>query len=81
MSKRFLCVGESYKNAQGEDKVAWKRIGEIFTAKSGKEYAKLYMHPGVLISVFEDEQKNAPAKAAVKQSEFGPLEADSEIPF
>ena len=76
MSKRFLCVGEKYEGKDGE-KISWKRIGEIFTAKTGKEYAKLYMHPGLLISVFEDKEKESP----VKQSEYGPLAPDSEIPF
>lgn len=56
MPKKYLCVGEQYES-QGETKTSWKRIGEIFTAKTGKEYAKLYFLPGTLLSVFEAEQK------------------------
>ena len=54
--KKFLCVGEKYEFG-GEEKMSWKRIGEIFEAKSGKQFAKLYFMPGVLISIFEDEAK------------------------
>ena len=54
--KKFLCVGESYEK-DGEKKVSWKRIGETFEGKNGKQYVKLYFMPGVLISVFEDEKK------------------------
>jgi len=79
MSKRFLCVGEQYEK-NGEKKVSWKRIGEIFTSQAGKEYAKLYMHPGLLISVFAEEKKGE-GQAPVKQSEWGPLAPDQEITF
>lgn len=58
--KKFLCVGESYEK-NGEKKISWQRIGELFEAKNGKTYAKLYTIPGVLISVFEDE-KNKQSK-------------------
>ncbi len=78
MSKSFLCVGEPYES-NGEKKVAWHRIGEIFLAKNGKQYVKLYHMPGALINVFEDKPKNA--AAPVKQSEYGPLVPDEEIPF
>jgi len=58
---KFLCVGEEYE-ANGEKKVAWKRIGETFTGKNGKEYVKIYHMPGTLIHVFEDKKKEqAPA--------------------
>ena len=82
MSKQFLCIGEGYES-NGEKKVSWHRIGEMFLAKNEKQYVKLYHIPGALINVFEDEKKNAPAKTQepVKQSEWGPLAPDSEIPF
>lgn len=54
--KQFLCIGEEYEK-DGEKKVAWKRIGEMFIAKNGKQYVKLYHIPGALISVFEDQPK------------------------
>ncbi len=74
--KRFLCVGESYES-NGEKKTSWNRIGEIFTAKNGKEYAKIYTMPGVLISVFEDKKKENPKTVG----EFNELGPDMEVPF
>ena len=58
MSKQFLCIGEKYEK-DGEEKIAWKRIGEMFIAKNGKQYVKLYHIPGALISVFEDKPKES----------------------
>jgi len=58
MADRYnLCIGEDYENAKGEKKVAWNRIGQMFTAKNGKRYVKLYAMPGTLISAFPDEPK------------------------
>jgi hypothetical protein len=57
MAKKFLCVGEPYKAADGTDKVFFNRIGEMFESRAGKTYCKLYMLPGVLIHVFEDKPK------------------------
>lgn len=65
--KRYLKVGEAYEQG-GEKKMSYKTIGEMFTGKNGKEYAKLYFMPGVLVCIFEDEKK--------KESETVP-----EIPF
>jgi hypothetical protein len=58
MSKSFMCIGEEYET-NGEKKVYWQRIGEIFIAKNGKQYAKLYHIPGRLISIFEDKPKES----------------------
>jgi len=52
-----LCIRESYKNSQGEEKVSWNRIGVLFDGKEGKQYVKLNHIPGVLISVFERKPK------------------------
>ena len=57
--KKFLCVGEPYKAANGEDKVFFNRIGEMFESKAGKTYCKLYTMPGVLIHVFEEKAKES----------------------
>jgi len=72
--KKFICVGEPYEK-DGVKKVSYKRIGEIFTAKSGKEYAKLYFMPGQLLSVFNDEKKEE------KKPEYDEFGADMETPF
>lgn len=78
MAKRFLCVGEDYES-NGEKKVAWKRVGEMFTSKAGKDYVKLYMHPGVLISVFEDKPKDQTGAISCGSTDkFG---ADMEVNF
>jgi len=61
MTVKFICVGEKYEK-DGEEKVAFKRIGEVFDAKNGKQYVKLYTMPGVLLHLFEDKPKNEPAE-------------------
>lgn len=70
--KKYICSGEPYE-VNGEKKVRWSRIGEIFTAKSGKDYAKLYIMPGQLLSIFDDEKK--PAKPV------NDLEPDQDVNF
>ncbi len=59
---KLIKVGEKYEK-NGEEKVAFKTIGEIFTGRNGKEYAKLYHMPGVLLHVFEDQPKESAAPA------------------
>lgn len=71
---KYLCVGESYEK-NGEKKVAWKRIGETFEGKNGKQYVKLYHMPGVLINVYDDE------KAKQAKSSSGELQPDNEVPW
>jgi len=51
-----LCIRESYKGKNGEDNVSWNVIGVLFEA-NGKQYAKLFHIPGVLINVFEQKKK------------------------
>ena len=75
---RYLCVGEKYTNKQGDEKVAFKRIGELFTGKNGKEYAKIYHIPGILIHSFEKETAASGAAAAEAPDPNGP---DQEVPF
>jgi hypothetical protein len=52
-----LCVRESFKGNDGEEKVRWNKIGILFKTKD-KEYVKLFHMPGVLINVFEQKQKD-----------------------
>lgn len=52
-----LCIRESYKDKNGEEKVSWNRIGILIDGKEGKQYVKLYHIPGVLISIFERKKK------------------------
>jgi hypothetical protein len=52
-----LCIRESYKDKNGDEKVSWNRIGILIDSKEGKQYVKLYHIPGVLISVFERKKK------------------------
>ena len=51
-----LVVRESYVKDQRE-KVSWDKIEVLFEA-NGKQYIKLFHMPGVLISVFEQKQKD-----------------------
>ena len=58
-----LCIRESYKNKNGEEKVKWNIIGVLFEAND-KQYVKLNHIPGVLISVFEQQKKESPSEEA-----------------
>ena len=51
-----LVVREAYVKDQRE-KVSWNKIGVLFEA-NGKQYIKLFHMPGILISVFEQKQKD-----------------------
>lgn len=51
-----LCVRESYKGNDGEEKTKWNRIGVMFESND-KKYMKLYHIPNTLISVFEIKPK------------------------
>jgi len=57
-----LCVRETYKGKDGEDKVKWNRIGVMFESND-KKYMKLYHMPGTLISVFEPKPKEEQGSA------------------
>ena len=57
---KFLCIGEEYES-NGVKKMSWKRIGETFEGKTGKQYVKLYHIPGVLIHVYEEKKKETTA--------------------
>jgi len=50
-----ICIPEEYER-NGEKKVKWNKIGELFTGKNGKTYIKLYMIPNTLCHVFEPKQ-------------------------
>jgi len=52
-----LCIRETYKNKNGEEKTSWNKIGILFEAND-KQYVKLFHIPGVLISVFEQKKKD-----------------------
>lgn len=61
MPKRFIKIGEKYEK-NGEEKIAFKTLGEIFTGKNGKDYVKWYTLPGQLLHVMEDKPRDqAPA--------------------
>ena len=52
-----LCIRETYKDKNGEEKASWPQIGILIDGKEGKQYVKLYHMPGVLISVFAPKPK------------------------
>lgn len=54
---KFLCIPEEYES-NGEKKISWKRIGELFEGKNGKQYAKLYHIPKTLIHVYEQKKQD-----------------------
>lgn len=54
---KYLCIAEEYDSG-GEKKLSWKRIGELFDGKNGKQYVKLYHIPGALIHVFEKDKQS-----------------------
>ena len=59
---KYLCIGEKYQK-DGEEKIAFKRVGELFDGKNGKTYAKIYHIPNTLIHVFEADQKKEDAQS------------------
>ena len=56
---RDLCIRESYKDKNGNEKVSWNKVGVLIEA-NGKMYVKLFTIPGVLISVFDQKKREAP---------------------
>lgn len=52
-----LCVRETYKDKDGQEKTSWNKIGVEFES-NGKTYQKLFHMPNVLISVFEQKKKD-----------------------
>jgi hypothetical protein len=73
-----LCIREVYTNAKGEEQVSWNKIGVLIDSKNGKQYVKLNHIPGVLISVFEQKERNTNAPAKPKVDE---INLDEAVPF
>jgi len=71
---KYLCVPEKYES-NGEEKVSWKRIGETFVGKNGKQYVKLYHMPGTLIHVYEEKKQES------KQAKYDEFGADNDVNF
>ncbi len=65
---KALSIRESYKGADGVEKVRWNNIGVLFTAQSGKEFVKLNHIPNTLISVFEMKPKDNQAQGSQTQT-------------
>ena len=59
-----LCIREAYEK-DGETKVSWNKIGVLIDSKD-KQYIKLFHIPGVLISVFEQKQKEKQQTDTIK---------------
>jgi len=59
MAIKNLCIRETYKDKDGNERVAWPSIGVLIDGKNDKQYVKLYHMPGVLINVFEQKKKDA----------------------
>ena len=55
-----LCIRESYQK-DGTEKVSWNKIGVLIDGKEGNQYVKLYRLPGVIVHVFDQKKKEAPA--------------------
>jgi hypothetical protein len=70
MDRYNICIGESYEGKNGEKKVSWKAVGEMFTAKNGKRWVKLYMFPGQLLGVFPVQERNAENEPEAKNSDL-----------
>ena len=62
---------EKYTNKQGEEKTAWRTIGEVLTFKredgTYSKMVKMYSMPGVSINLFEQKERDGATtkKAAV----------------
>lgn len=88
MRRLDAMTGRKYKDAQGQEKTSWLRIGVLLMKDDGKMSLKLEALPipndrgEVWISFFEprDKRESAPARSApAKQTTAQAL--DDEIPF
>jgi hypothetical protein len=70
-----LCVRETYTDQNGTEKTSWNKVG-ILIDKGSKAYIKLYHMPGVLISVFEQKEKDKP-----QQPKEQSIDLDETAPF
>ena len=77
-----LCVREVFIDKKtGEEKVIWNKLGVLIETKEGKQYVKLFHMVGVLISVFDQKKKEAPAKP-VQEIDLDSIPTDPEgAPF
>jgi len=55
-----ICIRESYKDKQGNEKVSWNILGVLIETDAGKQYVKWHTLPGVLLNVFEAKAKAKP---------------------
>jgi len=66
-----ICVRESYKDKEGNEKTSWNVVGTLIDGKEGKQYVKMFHMPGILCSVFEPRAKgDAKPKESQDNLEF-----------
>ena len=84
MNHKNIVIREDYE-VNGEKRVRWNNIGVLFQSKEGKEYCKLHHIPGVLLYVFEQEDKpkgQGKTQDAQAQPASDPeLQPDENLPF
>lgn len=75
---------EKYQS-NGEEKTAWKNIGEIITFKNDDgtytKIVKLWTIPGKVIRVFERKENREPVKPVQPTQPVGPEIDIENIPF
>ena len=85
--ENIAVVVRTYKDAQGNDKRVWQRVGEIATFENEQgglsKKLTLYMHPGLSFSVFPVKERDdaSPATGAPAQPSASEDINIDDIPF
>jgi len=61
-----LCIAEPYTK-DNEERVSFKKIGELFEGKNGKTYVKLHHIPGTLIHVLDPKPRQESGDQGVEE--------------
>jgi len=77
MPIKDICVRESYKDRDGNEKTSWNKIG-ILIDKGEKAYIKLFHMPGVLASVFDQKDKGNMSQPSAAQKDVQEIDVDSQ---
>ena len=53
-----ICSARKYEDKDGNEKTAWRKVGELKTFDSGKQCIELFQTPDVYYGVFEQKDKS-----------------------
>ena len=61
MKVENICSARKYTDKSGNEKTAWRKVGELKTFDNGNQSIELYMNPEVYYGVFEQKKKDEEA--------------------